>query len=243
MLSFMMRRASSYAYNEPTRSFPRQSDAEAGVNLAYLLGLDWRLAARYRALKEREAAQKQMRKAAEDPILGRIIGKMADLRGEITLAEQRLSDLERQIADFRVVPEYENLRRAADELNQRIRDLRNRDVVDQSNLRDLQRSVEESVEPDMSYVEPVYGELGVILSGHIRRSFDEVREFHASVVRNRQRYLRKEVDAIRQRLADSEAERQRPGSSKPRLCALSGKAAPWTPSPRCNRHTPSSRQS
>ena len=121
MLSFLMRRASSHAYNEPTRSFSRQPNAEANTNLAYLLGLDWHLADRYRVLNEREAAQRQMRKAAEDPLLGRIIGKTADLRGEITLAEQRVRELERQIADFRVVPrlrEFSAHRRRAEPARQ-----------------------------------------------------------------------------------------------------------------------------
>src|SRR5690606_10407494 len=220
MLSFLMRRASSHAYNEPTRSFSRQPDAEANTNLAYLLGLDWHLADRYRVLNEREAAQRQMRKAAADPLLGRSIEKTADLRGELTLAEQRVRELERQTADFRVVPEYENLRRAADELNQRVRDLRNRDVVDQRNLQDLQRSVEESAEPDISYMEPVYRELGVIFSDQVRRRFDEVREFHNSVIRNRQHYLRQEMEAIQQRLADSEAERQRLGEEQARVMRI-----------------------
>src|SRR5690606_10458761 len=161
-----------------------------------------------------------MRKAAEDPLLGRIIGKTADLRGQITLAEQRVSELERQIAEFRVVPEYENLRRAADELNQRIRELRNRDVIDQRNLQDLQRAVEESTEPDISYLEPVYRELGVMFSDQVRRSFEEVREFHNSVIRNRQHYLRREIETIRQRLAESEAERQRLGEEQARIMRI-----------------------
>lgn len=211
LLSFLIRRTSSHGYNAATRSHGRQSDADATTNLAFLFGLDWHLADRYRLLKARETARAQMQKAAQDPLLGRIIGKVADLRSEIAIAERRVSDLERQVADFRVVPEYERLREQADQLDQRIRQLRARDVVDRRNLQDLDHALEEATDPDVSYLEPVYAELGVMLTHQVRRRFDEVEAFHQSVVRNRRRYLQEEAAAIRHRLSDSETERQRLG--------------------------------
>ncbi|WP_239334032.1 ABC-three component system protein [Frankia sp. CiP3] len=211
LLSFLIRRTTSQGYNSAVRSHGRQSDTDAVTNLAYLLGLDWHLADRYRLLKARDTARTQMQKAAQDPLLGRIIGKVADLRSEIALAEQRARDLERQVADFRVVPEYERLREQADQLDQRIRQLRARDVVDRRNLQDLDRALEETTDPDISYLEPVYAELGVMLTDQVRRRFDEVEAFHQSVVRNRRSYLDEEANTIRQQLADSETERQRLG--------------------------------
>lgn len=211
LMSFLVRRRSSHAYNSAIRSHARQSDADAATNLAYLFGLDWHLADRYRLLKARDTARTQMQKAAQDPLLGRIIGKVADLRSEIALAEQRARDLERQVAEFRVVPEYERLREQADQLDQRIRRLRNRDAVDRRNLQDLERALEEAVDPDISYLEPVYAELGVLLTDQVRRRFDEVQAFHQSVIRNRRGYLDDETGSIRQQLANSETERRRLG--------------------------------
>src|SRR5207248_2936312 len=80
LLSFLIRRTSSHGYNTAVRSHGRQSDTDATTNLAYLFGLDWHLADRYRVLKARDNARAQMQKAAQDPLLGRIIGKVADLR-------------------------------------------------------------------------------------------------------------------------------------------------------------------
>lgn len=217
LLSFLARRDSSDAFNTPVRCHGRQSDAEATTNLAYLFGLDWHLADRYRLLKARDAARQQLQKAASDPVFGRIIGKVADLRGEIALAERRVADLARQIAGFRVVPEYENLRREADDIDQRIRRLRAREVVDRRDLQDLDRALEEETDPDISYLEPVYAELGVILSDEVRRRFEEVEAFHHSVVRNRRHYLEEEAAAIRRRLDEGEAERQRLGEQLARL--------------------------
>lgn len=211
LVSFLIRRTSSNGYNTAVRSHGRQSDADATTNLVYLFGLDWHLADRYRLLKARDTARTQMQKAAQDPLLGRIIGKVADLRSEIALAERRVQDLERQVSEFRVVPQYERLREQADALDQQIRRLRARDVVDRRNLQDLEHALQETTDPDVSYLEPVYAELGVLLNDQVRRRFDEVQAFHESVVRNRRRYLDEEAATIRQRLAESETDRQRLG--------------------------------
>jgi uncharacterized protein YydD (DUF2326 family) len=212
LLSFLMRRTSSHAFNSPTRSHSRHSDAEGTTNLAYLLGLDWQLADRYRTLKARETTSKQLRRAASDPILGKIVGNAAELRGQIAVAEHRVNELQRQVAGFRVVPEYDNLRQSADVINDRIRMLRNEDVLDRRNLADLEKAVEEAVDPDITYLEAAYAELGVVLGDQVRRSFDDVEAFHTSVVRNRRRYLGEEAATIRARLQDREAERQRLGT-------------------------------
>lgn len=212
LFSFLIRRVSSHAFNEATRSFARQSNADAATSLAYLLGLDWRLADRYRELQAREAVSKQLRKAAADPVLGRIIGQTAELRGQIAIAEHRVTEIQQRIASFRVVQEYDELREQADDLDQRIRRLRNNDVVDRRNLADLERAVDETVEPDLAYLETAYADLGVVLGEQVRRSFDDVRAFHGSVVRNRRQYLAEEASAIRSRLQEREAERDQLGS-------------------------------
>ncbi|GAA2491604.1 ABC-three component system protein [Winogradskya humida] len=211
LLSFMIRRVSSGGYQNAVRSHGRQADSEAATNLAYLFGLDYHLADRYRSLRARENARQQMQKAAQDPLLGRIIGKVADLRSEIALAERRVAELTDQVTRFRVVPEYERQRQRADQLDQSIRRLITQDTADRRNLEDVERSLQEAVEPDTSYLEPVYSQLGVILTDQVRRSFEDVEAFHHSVVRNRRQYLEEERDAVRRRLAESETERARLG--------------------------------
>ncbi|MEV0453824.1 ABC-three component system protein [Catellatospora methionotrophica] len=212
LLSFLMRRVNSHAFNEATRSHSRQSNAEGATALAYLLGLDWQLADRYRTLQAREQVSKQLRKAASDPVLGKIIGQTTELRGQIALAEHRVAEIQRRIEGFRVVPEYDNLRTRADELDRRIRRLRNDDVVDRRNLSDLEQAVEEAVDPDLAYLESTYAELGVLLGDQVRRSFAEVQTFHSSVVRNRRKYLGDEAASIRERLSQRETEREHLGS-------------------------------
>ncbi|MFF3159582.1 hypothetical protein [Streptomyces sp. NPDC057910] len=66
LLSFLARRISSHGFNEPTRTFSRQSAPEAASNLAYLLGLDWQLVDEYRQLAARKATRAWVRQLRAD---------------------------------------------------------------------------------------------------------------------------------------------------------------------------------
>jgi uncharacterized protein YydD (DUF2326 family) len=110
-----------------------------------------------------------------------------------------------------VVPAYEELKKQADELDRRVRTLPDEDVIDRRNLADLRRAVAETNDPETGYLERMYEELGVALPDDVRRSFDDVRGFHHSIVRNRRRYLAEEIADIERRVAEREQERTRLG--------------------------------
>ncbi|MFD6322219.1 ABC-three component system protein [Streptomyces sp. NPDC058442] len=211
MLSLLLRRAGAHAFNSPVQTFPQQRPSDATANLAYLLGLGWQLAARYREIAAREATRKQLRAAMDDPAWARVVGSTADLRTKIVVAEADVERLAHEVSTFRVVPAYEELKKQADELDRRVRALPDEDVIDRRNLTDLRRAVAETNDPETAYLEQVYSELGVVLPDGVRRSFDDVRGFHHSIVRNRRRYLSEEIAEIERRLADREEERTRLG--------------------------------
>jgi uncharacterized protein YydD (DUF2326 family) len=208
LLSFLIRRVSSHGFNEATRSFSRQSEADASTNLAYLLGLDWKLAGRYKDIAAREATRQQLRTAVNDPVWGRIVGSTADLRGQIAIAEQSVSRLREQIAKFRIVPEYENLQDRADELGRQIRQLSNDDVIARMNLDHLREAMEETVEAQANYLESVYREVGIILSDQVKKQYQDVERFHRSVVRNRRHYLSEEMATVEQELRERRDRRE-----------------------------------
>ncbi|QIP73207.1 ABC-three component system protein [Streptomyces sp. VN1] len=212
MMSFLIRRVSSHAFNTPTRTNGQQPEADAAANLAYLLGLDWKLAAGYREISAREATRRQLRQAVNDPVWGRIVGSTSELRGQITIAEEETRRLEEQVKAFRVVPQYEELKRRADDIDRGIRSSNARDAVDRRNLSDLKAAVAETTDHDVRYLEPVYRELGILLGDQVKRRFTDVKGFHESIVRNRRRYLAEEIQAIEARLAQRAAEREALGA-------------------------------
>ncbi|CAM5574828.1 ABC-three component system protein [Streptomyces coeruleorubidus] len=209
LLAFLIRRVGDHGFNEAVRSFSRQSEAKATPNLAYLLGLDSALASRYQDIAAKKATRDQLKKAVDDPVWGKVIGKAADLRGEIAVRKSKIDELKREIGAFRVVPQYEELKERADELSRRIQDLGTQDVIDRRNLDHLEKAVAEAVDPEVQYLEQVYGELGLVLPGQALRRFEDVRAFHTAVVRNRRTYLGEEIEATRRNLEARKSERAR----------------------------------
>ena len=218
LLSFLARRQSAHAFNEASKTVTRGRDAEGSTNLAYLLGLDWRLAGRYHDIAERKRRSAELRKAAKDPAtLGQVVGRASELRSKIIIAQADVDRLQRDIDQFRVVPQYEQLKARADELNFEIYELGNADAIDQANLDQLERATADSVMPEVDYLDRVYRELGVNLGDQVRRRYDEVSSFHESVVRNRQAHLAAELSATRDHLAARKEQRERLGAELERV--------------------------
>ena len=201
LLSLYMRRVSRRSMDDPIKSFPAQTIAEATTNVAYLLGLDWRLASRYQHLASRESLRRKLKQATKDPAFGLVVGTVSELRGQVAAATVRVHRLADQVASFRVVPEYEQLQARADEIDARIRGTRIEDAADRRNLQDLQAALRDEREPATDYLRRVYRELGVLLPEAVTRRYDDVRAFHESVVANRRAYLEEEIDSTSDRLA------------------------------------------
>ncbi|MFD3686144.1 ABC-three component system protein [Nocardiopsis sp. NPDC058631] len=217
LLGFYLRRTEKNGFADALKPNPQTSRHLATANLCYLLGMDWALAARYGDLSDREQTRRKLRQAADDPVWKDIVGTSGDLRGQLTVVERRIFELKEQIADFQVVPEYEEIRRDAERVNASIRALREADVIAQRNLADIERSIGEASDPGHSYLERAYSEVGVLLGDQVKARFDQVEEFHRAVVRNRRQYLDEEAVALREKLAESERERKELGNRQAAL--------------------------
>ena len=219
MLSFAIRRGLDGLLS-PTASHARQSAQDAMVNLSHLFGLDVGLAEQYRTLATQDSTRRKLVQATKDPVWGKIVGRSAELRGEIGAVEQRVRELQEQVKEFRVLPEYENIRAEADELEQEIRRLRDQDTVDRHNLLEMREATADVAEPDGRYLEEAYEQLGVLMGREVQRRFEDVRAFHQTVVRNRERQLREEVARVEERLAERAGERERLGERQSALLTM-----------------------
>ena len=119
MLSLYARRASQHGLDDAITTYPRQSYAEAATNIAYLLGLDWRLASGYQELAGRETLRRKLKEAMKDPTFSLVVGSVSELRGLVAAAARRVRDLEGQVSSFKVVPEYERLQAEADAIDRK----------------------------------------------------------------------------------------------------------------------------
>ena len=209
LFSYFVRRQSSGAFTTPEKQAGMQQAGDLQVALLCLLGLDWKIASEWQAVRDREKTLKELRKAAGQGAFGGLIGKAADLRTEVTVAEARLSEMQSQLSDFRVLPEYANLEQEADDLTRCINELANANVADAGSIRDLESALHAEAPPPLEELEAIYAEAGISLPGVSLKRYEDVRAFHESVVRNRKDYLQGELDAAKGRVGAREQEKQR----------------------------------
>jgi len=212
LLSIYARRVSQHGFNEPVRTFAQQSAAEASANVAYSLGLNWRLASEYQDVAAREAISRKLKAAAKDPVLGRLFGSVAELRAQVASASSRVAELEAEVAEFRVVPQFEALQHRADEVDRTIRDSRVLEAADRRNLLELEAAIRDEVEPSTEYLDRAFQELEIVIPDAIRRTYEDAEAFHNAVLTNRRGYLNAEMQATRERLEHTLAVREQLGS-------------------------------
>ncbi|MFZ0773509.1 MAG: ABC-three component system protein [Candidatus Sulfotelmatobacter sp.] len=208
LFAYFVRRQLGGAFTTPERQTADQQRGDYQLALLFLLGLDWKIASDWQVVRDREKTLTELRKAAGAGAFGSIIGKAADLRTELTVAEARSQRLKSQVASFRVLPQYRELEAEADLITRRLNELANANVVDAATIRDLERAVQSEAPPPLPDLERIYAEAGVALPGLAVRRYREVQSFHESIVQNRRDYLTGELEAARQRVEARELEKQ-----------------------------------
>ncbi len=202
LISYFARRQGSGGFIQPIQHSSQQQTWDQQIAVSYLLGLDWNLPQRFRELSAREKVTKELRKAAKSGELGQYFGRAADLRTRLTVVEAHAKRLREQLDSFQVVPEYKELEREANDLTRSI-DTRNTDnVLDGDLIRQLRGSLEQEVTPGISDVTDLYAEVGVVMPELVRKRFDEVEQFHRTILENRRSHLSAEIGAAEARIAE-----------------------------------------
>lgn len=220
LFAYFVRRQLSGAFTTPEKQATMQQPGDYQVALLFLLGLDWKIASDWQQIRDREKTLKELKKAAGAGAFGSIIGKAADLRTRLTVAEARLNGLKSQVATFRVLPQYAELEREADHITRQLNAISNDNTIDAAAIRDLERALQSEAPPSMNALESIYAEAGVALPGLTIKRYEEVRSFHESVVRNRRDYLSGELLAARQRIASREQEKLRPDQRRSEIMGI-----------------------
>jgi len=209
LLAYFVRRQLSGAFTTPEKQATMQQAGDYQVALLFLLGMDWKIASDWQKVRDREKTLTELKKAAGDGAFGSIIGKAADLRTQLTVAEAKLRELKSEIATFRVLPQYRELEAEADKITVSLNTISNANVIDRAAIRDLESAIQVETPPSHVELEGIYAEAGVVLPNAAVKRYDEVRNFHNSVVRNRRDYLSGELENAKQRIASREPERRR----------------------------------
>lgn len=209
LFAYFVRRQLSGAFSTPEKAATMQQIGDIQTSLMFLLGLDWHIARDWQIVREKEKVLKQLKKAGAENILGNVIGKKSDLRTQLTIEKARLQKRQEEIKNFRTHPQYHELESEADQLTQSLNQLVNENTIDLAFIRDLEKALMTESPPQMEDLLMVYQEAGITLPGMVKRRYDDVKNFHESIIRNRQDYLSEELGAARFRIQGRELEIKR----------------------------------
>jgi uncharacterized protein YydD (DUF2326 family) len=204
LFGYFVRRQQANAFTTPEKNVAMQQLGDQQVAIIYLLGLDWTIARDWQTVRDREKTLRELRKAASEGAFGPIIGTAADLRTQLAVVEDRAGQLRQNLAQFRVLPEYESLEIEASSITRELSSLADQNTVDRHLLADLEDAIESEIPPPPEDLARLYEEAGIALPSAVVRRFDEVKAFHDSVLQNRRDYLSGEINAAKQRIAARE---------------------------------------
>jgi uncharacterized protein YydD (DUF2326 family) len=210
LISYFVRRQHSHAFLTPEKHFEKQPVGDQQTALLYLLGLDWSIATDWQKVRDRENTLTELKKAAGNGALGSVIGKAADLRTQLVLAQARLDNLQSELAGFKVLEEYRELEQEASRLTRDLNALANENTLDLTTVHDIEAALKSEAPPPLADVEQIYRTAGVELpTGLIKQRYKDVRIFHESVIRNRRSYLQSELAAAQARMEAREGDKRR----------------------------------
>ena len=202
LFSRFARRHAGGGFESPIQHTAMQQTWDQQVSTSYLLGLDWRIGSQFQELREEEKSLRALRKAVRSGDLGRYLGRPPELRTQLILTDNKVAQLHGRLDAFRVVKEYEDFEREANELTSEIGRMAEQNVADLALVEELgsARDVEEP--PALDDLGALYEEAGVVLPDIVGQRLTEVQRFHRTIVENRRAHLDAEIQSANQRIED-----------------------------------------
>ena len=227
LFGYFARRSRDIGFAHVSRFAERQPESDGQVSLSYLLGLDWRVPREIRELKDRQSALSDMRKAIKAGDLGQMFGgTTAELRPEVVRAEGVVTKLREQVDGFQVLESYRELAAVAADLRAEMTKLSLNLATAKNTVEYLEHTVNQEEPPSFASVDTLYKAVGIELPAVVRRRFEDVQTFQASVVANRRSYLREQVEEARSEVADIENQLAEAGGRRSLILRdLQGKGA------------------
>lgn len=216
-------------FQDAIKTFPRESSIDSGIRIGYLLGFSPEVldkAVEVAALKKH---RQELRNVIKSGALPSLSLEDAKLRARLAQARARRQHLRDDLAAFKVDEQYSDHQREADDLSAQLRILNESALA----LRRRQTEIEQVTEAEQptlfmesapvapeTRLRELYDEVGLLLPDTVTRRFDEVAEFHASVIRNRQFFLRSELESTKNQLRSVEEEIHRVDAERAKVMDL-----------------------
>ncbi len=186
----------SGAFLGPERQSEKQQRGDWQVQLSYLLSLNWEIPLEFQNVRDREGTLDELKRAAKLGTFGDIVGTVAELRPQVTIAEVQAQKLREQLSNFEVLDSYKDFSRRAARAKTEMQSLAREAVVLNETLEHLQQALADEKPPSRTDLDRLYASVGVELPGVALRRLSEVSEFYSSLIENRRGHLKQEIDDI-----------------------------------------------
>jgi|CXWL01.1.fsa_nt_gi uncharacterized protein YydD (DUF2326 family) len=201
LISYFARRGAD-AYIDPFHHFRNQKTFDWQINNAFLLGLNWKHASDSQEIREKESATK----ALDSAIKAGIIATQGELEAERVRLENEIAIENKAISSFKVHSQYKELQDKANQFTSVIHNVSNQLLILRRKRERYEESVASEKAPDTGAVERLYAEAGLLFPDVIKKTLNEAKSFHDSIVRNRKSFLQAEVAQIKNQISAAENE-------------------------------------
>lgn len=197
----------------PTKVYGAEAGWESGVRIGFLLGLDPGILSKAGTVAKLKQQQKALRSASEDGALEGFDLDVPGLEGRLAAARRRRDRTSENLQGFSVDERYREHQDEANALSLRIRSINDRALALDHRLKEIDETLEVEVglfEDDSgedAATFRVYEEIGLLLPEVVTARYEQVREFHRSVISNRRLHLQSERGHLVETLSSAEAER------------------------------------
>ncbi len=202
LVSYFVRRG-HHAFGDPFSHFRNQRTWDVQLHVALLLGLEWNHAAQWQQIKDRNTDLKSLRKLVNHGAVPFVGGSIGELEAERVTLLQEIEESSRGLADFKVHPQYDSIQQEANRLTEELHAATNENILTARRLKLYRQAIESEEPPSGESVEQVYEEMGVVFSNAVLSSLAEARKFYVLVVKDRRRFLEKEISRLERAMTDT----------------------------------------
>ena len=220
LFSYFARRSGSGGFLAPQTQSKEQQLYDWQAALLFLLNLDWKLSAEWKSVRDREKSLVELKRAAKSGALGTVIPKSSVLQTEVVKVEEQVSRLRSAVQDFRIVEGYRDFEKEASRLTSEINELSDDNALDEQLIKEHTKALEEEAPTEVSNLELLYKEVGIIFPDEVKKRLVDARRFHESIISNRRSYLQGEIDQALARIAARDEKVERADSRRQELFSL-----------------------
>jgi len=202
LIPYFVRRDEDGGFQDSLLYFANQQNWNQQVNLSFLLGVDWQVPQAVHEVRIKEKSLKTLKKEAKSGVLGSLVGTAGELRSRLTVLERDMKLMEKELAEFQVLPEYNDLEKEASSIATELSEMANQNALDQQRIEAVERQLKDENAPELPDVEQMYQEAGIVFPELVKRNLDDVRRFNEIVIRNRRAHLNGEIESAKVRIQE-----------------------------------------